>query len=249
MKYMGGKGRIAKHIVPIIQAYIDNLQNCNGYLEPFVGGANVIDKIKCEHKYGSDLNEYLIALLKYVACGGELYNSVSKDLYNSARKCFYENKIGDFEPWQIGCIGFLASYNGRFFDGGYAKPTIEKTKYGEKYRNYYQEAKNNLMNQAPLLKDVDFESMDYREINPSIKNFVIYCDPPYANVKQFKNSTNFNFDEFWDYVRMWSRNNIVLVSELSAPADFECIWEKPVSRSIKATDKSVAVEKLFKYRG
>lgn len=249
MKYMGGKGRIAKHIVPIIQSYIDNLQNCNGYLEPFVGGANVIDKIKCEHKYGSDLNEYLIALLKYVACGGELYNSVSKDLYNSARKCFYENKIDDFEPWQIGCIGFLASYNGRFFDGGYAKPTIEKTKYGEKYRDYYQEAKNNLMNQAPLLKDIDFESMDYREINPSIKNFVIYCDPPYANVKQFKNSTNFNFDEFWEYVRMWSKNNIVLVSELSAPVDFECIWGKPVSRSIKATDKSVAIEKLFKYKG
>ena len=249
MKYMGGKGRIAKHIVPIIQSYIDNLQNCNGYLEPFVGGANVIDKIKCEHKYGSDLNEYLIALLNYVASGGQLYDSVSKELYDEARDCFYKNQRGDFELWQIGCIGFLASYNGRFFDGGYAKPTIEKTKYGEKYRDYYQEAKNNLMNQAPLLKDIDFESMDYREINPSIKNFIIYCDPPYANVKQFKNSTNFNFDEFWEYVRMWSRNNIVLVSELSAPEDFECIWGKPVSRSIKVTDKSVAIEKLFKYKG
>ena len=48
---------------------------------------------------------------------------------------------------------------------------------------------------------------------------------------------------------MWSKNNVVLVSELFAPEDFECIWEMPVLRSIKPTDKSVAVEKLFKYKG
>lgn len=44
IKYMGSKSRMAKEIVPIIQSYIDS-NTINNYYEPFVGGANVIDKI------------------------------------------------------------------------------------------------------------------------------------------------------------------------------------------------------------
>lgn len=54
MKYMGSKSRIAKDIVPIIQKYIDG-NDITEYYEPFCGGCNVIDKIRCEHKYASDL--------------------------------------------------------------------------------------------------------------------------------------------------------------------------------------------------
>ena len=45
MKYMGSKSRIAKDIVPIIQKCIND-NNIQVYIEPFVGGANIIDKIK-----------------------------------------------------------------------------------------------------------------------------------------------------------------------------------------------------------
>ena len=44
MRYVGSKNRISKYLVPIIQNYIND--NCKGYIEPFVGGANIIDKIK-----------------------------------------------------------------------------------------------------------------------------------------------------------------------------------------------------------
>ena len=71
MNYMGSKSRIAKYIVPIIQKCIDD-NNIRYYIEPFVGGANIIDKIICENKSGSDKNEYLIALLDYVSRGGKL---------------------------------------------------------------------------------------------------------------------------------------------------------------------------------
>lgn len=49
-------------------------------------------------------------------------------------------------------------------------------------------------------------------------------------------------------MRDCSKNNIVIISELDAPDDFECIWKKDVSRSINTPDKKKAVEKLFIYR-
>ena len=78
MKYMGSKSRICKYIVPIIQEYIDK-NNIKKYWEPFVGGANVIDKIKCAKKVGSDKNKYLIALLNRMKQNGELFETVSKN--------------------------------------------------------------------------------------------------------------------------------------------------------------------------
>lgn len=128
---------------------------------------------------------------------------------------------------------------------GYAKPGYEKTKGGLKYRDYYQEAKNNLLKQAPNLSGIRFVCADYSR---SIAGAMIYCDPPYQGTKQFANSKDFDYERFWNQVRVWSEKNIVLVSEQNAPDDFECIWEQEVSRSIKAADKSRATEKLFKLR-
>ena len=214
MKYMGSKSRIAKHIVPIIQRYIDD-NNIRCYWEPFVGGANVIDKISCQHKIGSDKNQYLIALLNHVKNGGQLLDSVSKELYDKARTAFNNGDTSDFQDWQIGNIGFLASYNGRWFDGGYAKPGYEKTKNGLRYRDYYNEAKSNLLDQTPDLVGIEFVCQDYADIHPS--GTLIYCDPPYQGTKQYANAMMFDYDLFWKTVREWSADNIVIVSEQNAP--------------------------------
>ena len=244
MKYMGSKARIAKYIVPIIQQYIDE-NNITTYIEPFVGGANVIDKIKCMQKIGSDKNQYLIALLKRVRDEKPLYESIPKELYDKARTAFNNGNTSEFEDWQIGNIGFLASYNGRWFDGGYAKSGYEKTKNGQRFRDYYSEAKNNLLTQAPNLKGIQFNCQDYTESNP--KGVLLYCDPPYQGTKQYANALSFDYGLFWNTMRNWSENNIVIISEEHAPDDFTCIWEQEVSRSIKANDKSKSVEKLFIY--
>lgn len=243
MKYMGSKSRITKFIIPILQSYI-NENNIVTYVEPFVGGANVVDKIQCETKIASDINPYLVALLVHVQNGRELYKEVTKDIYDAARTAFNNKDTSEYEDWEIGNIGFLASYNGRFFDGGYAKTGYEKTKKGLRLRNYYEEAKNNILSQSENLKGITFLSCDYRSYT-NLTNCLIYVDPPYRNTKQYQNSLEFNYDEFWDVMREWSKNNIVIISEQEAPADFECIWEQEVSRSIKATDKSKATEKLF----
>lgn len=245
MKYMGSKSRIAKYIVPIIQSYIDK-NNIETYIEPFVGGANIIDKVKCGKKYGFDKNKYLITLLQRVQNNQPLLKEVPKELYDKARTVFNSGNTSEFEDWEIGNIGFLASFNGRWFDGGYAKTGYEKTKNGLRLRNYYQESMNNILAQSTNLKDIYFKACDYKEILKT-QGCLIYCDPPYQNTKQFANAVNFDYEEFWNIMREWSENNIVLISEQNAPDDFKCIWEQEVSRSIKAADKSRATEKLFIY--
>ncbi len=243
---MGSKSRIAKDIVPIIQKCIDDT-NISNYMELFVGGANVIDKIKCTNQIGNDIHKPLIHLLEYAKNGGVLPDEITREEYSKVR-----SNPNNFDDWYVGCVGFLASYNGRYFDGGYAQSGYEKTKTGERFRNYYQEAKNNLIKQSqnPLFKNTTFRGDDYKSCINIYKpdNWVIYVDPPYQGTKQFSNGKNFNYDEFWKIMRDLSKNNYVLISELNAPNDFENIWEQEVSRSIKLTDKSKAVEKLFTYK-
>lgn len=246
IKYMGSKSRVAKYIVPIIQDKIDT-NNITTYIDPFCGGANIVDKIKCESKIASDCNKYLIALLRRAQNELPLLDSVSKEFYNEVRNAYNNGDTSKFEDWLVGNVGFLASFNGRWFDGGYAKTGYEKTKNGMRLRDYYNESKNNLLNQAPNLKGISFICCDYKDYS-DVKDCLIYVDPPYQNTKKFANSLSFNYDEFWDWCRMVSKQNIVLISELDAPPDFECVWQKETSRSIKATDKSKAVEKLFKIR-
>ena len=67
---MGSKNRLAKCLVPIIQSYIT--EDTRGYLEPFVGGANMIDKIQCNNKIGCDIHKPLIALLNKAKDDSEL---------------------------------------------------------------------------------------------------------------------------------------------------------------------------------
>ena len=204
----------------------------------------MIDKVQCLYKYGYDLNKYLIALLRYVAEGGKLLDEVPRDLYNEVRA--NKDKYAD---WYVGCVGFLASVNGRFFDGGYAQSGYEKTKTGTRYRDYYQEAKRNLEKQAPNLQGIYFDSRDYTgalKYQPGSDCWnMIYCDPPYASTKKFANATKFDYTEFWGVMREWSLTNFVIVSEQAAPDDFVCIWERKVNRSMNVVNKFNSTEKLF----
>lgn len=237
MKYMGSKSKIKKDILPILQKTIDD-NNIPTYIEPFVGGANIIDSIKCQNKIGGDKSETLIELLKYVRDGGELPSEVSKELYDEVRR----NKNNDkYDKWFIGAIGYLASYNGRYFDGGYAKTIITKT---GATRNYYDEAKRNLENQSKYLQGIDFVCGEYTQFS-NISNSLIYCDPPYKDTKQYNTSKNFNHDMFWEWCRTMSKNNIVIISEEKAPKDFICIWEQNVKRTIDNNKRINKTERMF----
>lgn len=242
---MGSKSKIAKHIIPIIQGYIDEY-NPKYYIEPFCGGCNVIDKIKHNKKLAGDKQFYLIELLNNLDKFDRLPKDfVSKEHYSEVRNAYNSNnKDKLFENWYIGAIGFLASYGGRFFDGGYAGFGNEKGR----IRNYYDECKRNLGEQIPNLKNIKFYCKDYLAWSKA-ENSIIYCDPPYKDTKQYNSSKGFDHDKFWRWCRYMSKKNIVIISEERAPDDFEVLWQKDVKRTLNAKNKFSKTEKLFKYRG
>lgn len=238
---MGSKSRIATDIIPIIQGYLDANKSFD-YVEPFCGGCNVIDKIDASVKYAYDKNKYLIALYQNLHRIDELPKFVSKEHYSDVRDS-YNQGTDKYEDWYKGAIGFLASYNGRFFDGGYAG--VVHTKTGT-MRDYYDEALRNLKEQIPKLKNVIFNCCDYSQIN--VTDSVIYCDPPYKGTKQYGTRKNFDYDKYWDWVRDLSKNNIVICSELHAPDDFRCTWEQEIKRTIDNNKRIKSVERLFVYK-
>lgn len=243
MKYIGSKAKIAKHIVPIIQDFIDK-NNIEWYVEPFVGGANVIDKINCKHRYGFDIDDIAITLFKKTQENPDILEQLPEEC---SREHYYLIRNNTFsQKWYRSAILLFASYNARVYGGCYG--ACAKTKDG-KVRNYYKEAINNYKKQIPNILNIKFQTTPYWEIDKflELKNCVIYCDPPYAEGIGYK--TNFNHEMFWSWVRIISKNNIVLVSEYTAPDDFDCIWSMPVKTHLNNRNKLDKLEKLFIYKG
>lgn len=231
---MGSKNRVANQIVPIIQSYIDD-NGIKTYIEPFVGGSNMIEYIKCENKYGYDNNEYLIEFWKWIQNGwNPLDETMTKDIYQSIK----DNK-DNYPKHIVALAGFCATYNAKWF-GGYAG--IVHTKIGTD-RNYYDEAVRNVLKQRENILDVTYSCDSYENI--SIKGSVIYCDPPYEGTTKYKD--DFDHDRYWDWVRKMSEENMVFCSEYNAPDDFKCVWSKELTTTLDKNSRSKAIERLFTY--
>ena len=97
MKYQGSKNRISNYILPII---LKDRKPNQWYYEPFVGGANLIDKVD-GFRHGSDSNKYVIALLIYLS-EGNLPNEITKEKYQSIK-----NFKDDYPDWLVGYGRYL----------------------------------------------------------------------------------------------------------------------------------------------
>lgn len=237
MKYLGSKNRLSKELAPIIQKYIDE-SGYNKYLEPFVGGANMIDKIKCEKRIGNDIHKELIAMWKQLQNGWNPPSHITEQEYSSVK----DNKE-KYPDYYVGFVGYHATFGSKYF-AGYARSFKSD---GVTPRDQSNEAYRNTMKQLPNILGVEFVSVDYKDLD--IKNAVIYCDPPYKDATKYIND-KIEYNEFYDWCRKMSKNNIVLVSEYSMPDDFECIWSKETKVLIDSNRKSNddnnnRVEKLF----
>lgn len=244
MKYVGSKNKLSKYLAPIIQSYITD--ETEGYLEPFVGGANMIDKIKHDNKIGCDIHKQLISLLKYIQnLDNELPKTISEQEYNNVR----DNK-DSYDDWYVGLVGFCATFGAKYF-GGYARG-FKADKITP--RDIPSEGLRNIEKQRKDLVNITFGNCSFLELpKEKIKNYVIYCDIPYRSTLKYETEA-FPYDEFYKWAKEMSKNNTVLISEYDMPDDtFECIWQKETKCSIDSNkvsgDKSKnRIEKLFKVK-
>lgn len=234
MKYMGSKARIAKHILPII---LKDRKDGQWYVEPFVGGANMIDKVD-GNRIGADSNKYIIAMWQ------ELQKDVKPIMIDKSHYSHIKNNKDLYDDWVVGWAGVACSYSGKWF-GGFAGKV--NTKGG--VRDYQSEAHDNLRKQLPSLAGVSFVNSSYSDLYIA-DDSIIYCDPPYHRTTKYKD--DFNHDDFWQWCRdKVAQGHQVFVSEYNAPDDFECIWQQEVKSSLSANGKSggnkSSIEKLFIY--
>lgn len=238
---MGSKNRIAKYLIPILTK---ELTKDRWYVEPFAGGMNMIDKINHGKRLANDYNNYLIAMWRFLVKkpGFQFPTVIPKELYDTYREMYRIMGIGgngDTEDEaMIGWIGFMGSFNGRFFDGGYSGHNV-------KGRDYIKEQIRNTLQQAKKMDGVKFAQSSYEELDIPA-NSVIYCDPPYRKTTGYESSKGFDHNKFWDWCRKKAEEgHSVFVSEYAAPADFTCIWEKEVTNTMGTSNTYKPTERLF----
>lgn len=229
---MGSKNRHAKELLPIILA---DRRDGQWYVEPFVGGANMIDKVD-GLRWGNDCHPHLIAMWRALQNGWVPPAYVTEEEYNKA-------KLAQSVDSLTGFIGFCCSYSGKWF-GGYARGNDSKGV----ARNYCDESKRNILKQIPNLMGVKFTNLSYDEMDIPA-NSIIYCDPPYAKTTGYKTG-EFDHEKFWQ----WCRDKVkeghqVFVSEYNAPEDFVSVWAKKVNNTLaKDTGSKQGIERLFVHR-
>lgn len=232
MRYQGGKSRIANQLATVIERWGGSNQT---FVSLFCGSCAVeaklaphFDRVICNDKH-----EYLIEMLKGVQNGYELPEQITEEQYKYIKSHKDEDKI------LAGFVGFGCSFGGKFF-GGYAR--------NKEQTNYALQSKKSLLKDMICLPNAEFTCLDYRDVD--IPNgSIVYADPPYANTTTYQGQ-KFDSEAFWEYMRQISKNNQVFISEQTAPDDFECIWEKPFTRTLDRNkdNQFKVVEKLFTYK-
>ena len=217
MHYLGGKHKIG----PQIAGYINSLPDLP-YLEPFVGAGWVLQYIRKTDMLASDYHPDLILMWQALQQGWIPPNDIVEDEYNALKYA---------APSALRSVaGFGCSYGGKWF-GGYARGTN---------RNYALEAKCSLIDKiCRMSPNVIFRWCDYADHAPN--DCIIYCDPPYEGTTKFHQS--FSHKRFWNIMRKWSQNNIVLISEYQAPDDFKMVADWYIKSDICSKER---VEKLWR---
>lgn len=226
MRYMGSKARHADDILDIV---LMGRKSNQTYVEPFVGGANSLDKVK-GLRLASDTHEYLIAMWQAVSRGWMPPENITELQYNDIKmnKTKYPKEL-------VGFVGFTLSFAGKWF-GGWSRDA-ENSDYSARA---YKSAKK----QFPKLHGVEFVHCSYDKLNIP-PNSIIYCDPPYKDTQQYSNK--FDHDAFYSWCRIKiSEGHVVYISEYSMPDDFVCVWSKDVSNSLDVdSDGRTGTERLF----
>lgn len=229
LKYIGSKNRIAKHILPII---LKDRKDGQWYVEPFVGGANMIDKVD-GNRIGADFSEHVINALTLVRDNPSSIPCNSTEYTKEDR----QKAIDEDSMRGLDCLMYFECSFGASFKGSWAV--------GHPTEDFVRAARNNAIKQSPNLQGVTLLNSSYADLDIP-PNGIIYCDPPYEGTFKYKAVGSFNHDDFWTWCRVKHfEGHTVYISEYNAPDDFTCVWECELRSNANAKASSMAIEKLF----
>lgn len=234
MRYVGGKVHLSKYIAPILQTA---MKYASAYIEPFVGGAAVAERLV---QNGSDILMILGDLSLDLIL---MYQDVQAGIFVPptyiSREQYDELKMS--EPSALrGFVGYGASWGGVFFSGHAMSAQTRG-------RDVTRSSSVAVINTVERLKDAHFFHCDYRQLIFPDKA-LIYCDPPYRGTMGYL-SKDFDNDAFWQIATGWAKNNIVFVSELQAPDDWIAIFSKQrhsnITRQRGRYRATIKIERLY----
>lgn len=242
--YHGGKFRLGGQIASAISQIASCIEkrfgvHFTGYCEPFCGMLGVYRHVpqyfedrKMMYKAG-DTNKSLILMWKRAQKGWKPPEKCDPDEYK---------KLKTARPSALkGFIGFQCSFGGQFFQGYHKHREAPAAR-----------ASRRVSKIATDLEMVRFSEGSYSQFS-KLKNYIIYCDPPYSSSHKYiegeeEKRVVFDHDAFWDWVRRMSKHNLVLVSEYEGPSDFFAVDISLTTVSYGKVGKArKRIEKLFIY--
>lgn len=233
MNYLGGKFRLKKPISEIINRHYKPNRT---FVSLFCGACNVESLVNFDNIILNDKHECLIAMWQDFFNGRKFKNEISREEY------YYIKEHCKDDKGLYGLIGFGSSFGGKFW-GGYAYNNCGQNYLDDAIRGNIKIA-NNLKRHNTILLNKDYKDVEV----PA--NSVVYCDPPYCNTTKYSKDMSIDYEEFWDYMRELSVNNIVFISEEQAPEDFIPIFEKEQRRMVDRNkdNKKTSIEKLVVHK-
>lgn len=202
MVYQGGKFRQSKQIAPIINLCIKE-NNIENYYEPFCGGLNVLDKIKCENLFANDIDSDLIAFYQLITSGGMPVEDITKEDYYRIKE--------SGTPAERGMVKYMGSFGGKPWGGYGFRRDSNKSHYAASLTNFKKE--------IPIIRITNFSCKNYKNLIFKEKSF-IYLDPPYKGTTGYEKT--FNHEEFYKWTRELSKEHYVIISEYNMPDEFIC---------------------------
>ncbi len=225
MRYLGGKFRSRKYIVPFLKAAHRPGQ---AYVEPFLGAAWMMVAMDIEGpRYGNDIHDGLIVLWQALVDGWVPPIDITQEEYLALRARKHE------ADRMVAYAGFR-SFGGKYFGG------LDRGREASNRRGTLEKAK--------MLEGVHLSCGSYSDmaIPP---NSLIYCDPPYAGVTGYACTPTFEHDRFWAWAKsMAGSGHTVFVSEYSAPNDIHIqgVWSRKSQVCAGSSNKKRSIERLYR---
>lgn len=229
MQYLGGKFGLAKAIGSILDDYL--AVGTGHFVEPFVGGFNILPKLKnAASAVCSDIHPGLAHMYYAYLNGWGPPERVSEEMYKELKSNGANDPLSTF-------VSFACSFGGKEW-GGYARSG--DTNFAGVGSRSMLKAFRSLPCRPKFLRS----SYSDLEIPPGS---VVYCDPPYANTTGYKTG-DFDHEGFYAWAEQASEHSFVFVSEFTGPDDWPVVWEKSRKITCTTAEYKTKVDKLFLVR-